>query len=154
MGRRSSSVSFQSRDEWRWWAEATISSLRTRVLSRISDTSRMRMPGTHRKKRRRSWATISVQETACPVHSQRQRMGTSDQISLFLAKALPEWDFKYLSNSNALYLSGNAEYHSRIQGANFAVWLDLPALWSASRCLRSEVDPVYCCSGKSTLWRM
>ena len=48
--------------------------------------------------------------------------------SLFLAKALPEWDFRYFSNCSALYLSGKAEYQTNSQGTNLAVCLDLPAL--------------------------
>ncbi len=51
-----------------------------------------------------------------------------DKISLFFAKALPEWDFRYLSNSSALYLSGKAEYQINSQGMNLAVWLDFPEL--------------------------
>jgi hypothetical protein len=48
--------------------------------------------------------------------------------SLLLANALPECDFRYLSNSNALYLSENAEYQINSHGMNLAVCADLPAL--------------------------
>ncbi len=46
----------------------------------------------------------------------------------FLANALPEWDFRYFSNSSALYLSGKAQYQTNSHGANLAVWVDLPLL--------------------------
>jgi hypothetical protein len=46
----------------------------------------------------------------------------------FFANALPECDFKYFSNSSALYLLGKAEYQANFHGANFAVCVDLPAL--------------------------
>jgi hypothetical protein len=48
--------------------------------------------------------------------------------SRFFAKARPECDFKYRSNSRALYLSGKAQYQTNSQGTNFAVWADFPAL--------------------------
>ena len=39
----------------------------------------------------------------------------------FLANALPECDFKYLSNSRALCLSEKAQYQTNFQGENLAV---------------------------------
>lgn len=48
--------------------------------------------------------------------------------SRFFANARPECDFKYRSNSRALYLSGKAQYQTSSQGINFAVWVDFPAL--------------------------
>jgi len=71
-----------------------------------------------------------------------------------LAKARPEWDLRYLSNSSALYLSGKAQYQTNSQGLNFEVWLDLPALCSGSRLFKSEVAPTYSCSGKLMLRMM
>jgi hypothetical protein len=40
------------------------------------------------------------------------------------------------------------------QGLNFAVCVDLPALWSVSRRFKSEVAPMYSCSGKLMLRMM
>ena len=67
-------------------------------------------------------------EGCCSTIELHPRQGLVGQINLFFAKALPECDFKYLSNSKALYLSGNAEYQTSFQGMNLAVCLDLPAL--------------------------
>jgi len=48
--------------------------------------------------------------------------------SRFLANARPECDFKYFSKAKAGILSGNAQYQSSVQGRNFAVCGDFPAL--------------------------
>ncbi len=55
-----------------------------------------------------------------------ERLG--DYCSRFFAKALPECDFKYLSNSKALYLSWKAQYQTNSHGVNFSVCDDFPAL--------------------------
>src|SRR5229473_3215998 len=72
----------------------------------------------------------------------------------FFANARPEWDLRYFSNSSALYLSGKAQYLTNSQGLNFAVCVDLPALWSDIRHFKSAVAPIYSCSGNSILRMM
>jgi hypothetical protein len=37
---------------------------------------------------------------------------------------------------------------------NFAVWVDMPALWSAIRRFKSAVAPMYSCSGELMLRMM
>jgi hypothetical protein len=59
--------------------------------------------------------------------------------------------FEIFLDSSALHLSGNAQYQTNFQGLNLAVCADLPALCSGSRRFKSEVAPMYSCSGKSTL---
>jgi hypothetical protein len=71
-----------------------------------------------------------------------------------LAKARPEWDFRYFSNSSALILSGKAQYQTNFQGLNLAAWADLPALCSGSRRFKLEVAPMYSCSEKLMLRMM
>jgi hypothetical protein len=74
--------------------------------------------------------------------------------SRFFANARPECDFRYFSNSSALYLSGKAQYQINSQGLNLEVCADLPALWSEIRRFRSAVAPIYSCSGEFTLRMM
>ena len=50
------------------------------------------------------------------------------QVSLLPAKALPECDFRYFSNSSASYFPGNAQYQAITHGRYFAVCGDLPEL--------------------------
>jgi hypothetical protein len=63
-------------------------------------------------------------------------MGDINHHSRFFANARPEWDLRYFSNSSALHLSGKAQYQTSFQGLNFAVCVDLPALWS--ECVASD----------------
>ena len=46
--------------------------------------------------------------------------------NLLFANALPEWDFKYLSNDRALVRSLKATYVINSQGLYFDVWGDWP----------------------------
>jgi hypothetical protein len=46
----------------------------------------------------------------------------------FFANALPDPDFKYLSNSKALLWLEKAIYAINFQGLYFAVWVDRPSL--------------------------
>jgi hypothetical protein len=58
------------------------------------------------------------------------------------ANARPEPDFKYFSNRTAAFSFWNAKYATNNQGANLEVCRDRPALWLASRALRSVVTPM------------
>jgi hypothetical protein len=92
---------------------------------------------------RSSWAIVARMIVDATKHHRR-----------FFANARPDCDLRYFSNSSALYLSGKAQYQTNFQGLNFAVCVDLPALWSDIRCFKSAVAPVYSCSGTITLRMM
>jgi len=50
-----------------------------------------------------------------------------------LAKARPDPDFRYFSNSTAFFLFEKATYETRRHGLNFEVCGERPSLWACSR---------------------
>src|SRR3989344_6152378 len=61
----------------------------------------------------------------------------------FLMNARPDPDFKYFSNSKALYLSLNATWVTSSTGRRFSVAGTYPLLWRSILSSRFSVQPVY-----------
>ena len=66
--------------------------------------------------------------TAVEISDSMSRIEPNHYVSRLRAKALPECDFRYFSNSSALSFAGKAEYQMSSQGMNLAVCVDFPAL--------------------------
>lgn len=82
---------------------------------------------------------------ACSGHRRKPRSflgGQSGHQKCLLAKARPEWDFRYLSNATAFCRELKATAVSTRQGRCVAVCGTCPPLWAAMRAARSPVSPV------------
>jgi len=62
--------------------------------------------------------------------------------NLLFAKALPDPDLRYFSNSTAFDSFENPIYVTSLHGLNLDVWGDLPSLWAFRRSEISEVMPM------------
>ena len=69
--------------------------------------------------------------------------GGSCYVKCRLIKTRPEPDFRYFSNSKALYLFAKAVYENNSIGLRFFVAGTWPFLCRSIRSLRSSVQPVY-----------
>ena len=70
----------------------------------------------------------------------------------FRRNAMPDDDFKYLSNTAALLFPGNAQNHTSFKGLNLLVCLLAPSLCLTSRAFTSEAIPTYTRLGHFLLW--